>query len=146
MTYLEAVNFLKTCANAINASGTWKNAKKSRASLASKDDVFPMIVLLSVKTTTDFKKFIRTHSCVMVFVYQDGVDSSDTEQENIFEDAFSLHNTFFNEINNQVESLTSAYYGKCSLGLVTATPEQQIYNGTVSGYGCQFTLISKTEC
>lgn len=146
MTYLETVNFIKHCANTINANGTFKNAKKSRSSLASKDAVYPLIVLLSIKTTTDYKKSVRTHSIVMLFVNQDDVDSTDEQQEQIFEDSFSLHDDFFKQVNAEIENLTGQYYGKFNLGQVLATPEQQIYNGTITGYGCQFTLTTKTTC
>lgn len=146
MTYLQTVNFIKHCANAINPTGTFKNAKKSRSSLSTKDVVFPFITLLNIKTTTDFKKSVRTHTIVIVFLSQDDVDSTDEQQEEIFQNSFLLHDQFFKKVNAEIENFTGEYYGKFNLGQVLATPEQQIYNGTASGYGCQFTLTTKTTC
>lgn len=147
MTYLDAIELLKECATDVNATGTFVRGRRPDASLISVDASWPLIALLPFRESKDYKKGDIERNIIMFFLKADSLNNTLEQRDDIISDMNILQDSFINKLIEKTNALTSQWYSKCSLvGKVLATPEQMVLAGAASGYGIQFTLISKLPC
>jgi hypothetical protein len=147
MNYLDTIELLKECFTDLEPNGTFVRGRRPDASLMSVNAAWPLVALLPFRETKDYAKGNIQRQIVMFFLKNDTPNNTSDQRDIIINDMNEMQDAFINKLNEKVSSLTSAYYGKASIqGSVLATPEQMILAGAASGYGIQFTLLSKIPC
>jgi hypothetical protein len=147
MTYLEAIELLKECFTDLNTGGTFVRGRRPDASLISVDADWPLVALLPFRETKDYKKGDIERNIIMFFLKADSPENTSEERDAIISEMNILQDSYINKLLEKTNTLTSEWYSKSSLfGKVLATPEQMVLAGAASGYGIQFTLISKLPC
>ena len=147
MNYLDTITLLKECFTDLEPSGTFVRGRRPDASLVSIDADWPLVASLPFRETKDYAKGNIQRQIVMFFLKSDSTNNTSEQRDVIINEMNELQDSFINKLNEKLRTLTSSYYGKATIqGSVLATPEQMILAGAASGYGIQFTLLSKIPC
>jgi hypothetical protein len=139
MTYEQTIELLRTTAESVAPNGTFVFGKKADASLVSQTTAFPLIWLAPFREQTDRLKGNISRSIVLVFLYQDTTNYTESDRQNLIQEAWQLKEDYMIALNNTLPKV-AAYLNEI------ATPEFMQLSGSVSGYSVQFTLQSKTPC
>ena len=136
MNYQDIVDLIRNTANAVNPNGHFMHGRNTDGSL-DYDYPFPQIHLMPVQTTLDLDNNTKEHTLILMFWEQDSPESSNDERELLIASMDLLSDNF----------LFSLYaVNTIQLVEVLKTPEYRQLSGTASGYGLQFTIISKIPC
>lgn len=136
MNYQDIVDLIRNTANAVNPNGHFMHGRNTDGSL-DYDYPFPQIHLMPVQTTLDLDNNTKEHTLILMFWEQDSPESSNDERELLIASMDVLSDNF----------LFSLYaVNTIQLVEVLKTPEYRQLSGTASGYGLQFTIISKIPC
>lgn len=129
--YLQAVNLIRSIAEAINTSGFFTHARNFDNSLNFDEDGAQIVLFPLSKTIDQSNNYFEQYNCAMAFLLQDAPDSTPEQRELIINDADNLLRLFA-LASNGIDGYTFSTFN--------VRTEYRINAGTYSGLLVNFTL------
>lgn len=136
MIYQDIVNILRATSTALDPAVSFFHGNRKAMALEFAKP-FPQTHLYPIRTEED-EDGNCTHSISIIFWEQDSLKNSKLDTEAIMQASQTRLRAYV--------AYLRANYPTISVGRVFMTNEEKTITATASGYGAQFTIISKMPC
>jgi len=136
MSYLGAVNLIKSISETVNPTGLFQHGRRWQASLNFSENDKQIYLYPIRKISSLSNHYYETWSIVMGFYFQDAPDSTPLQQQAIVNEADIMSTEFENLIKESEGTDCSDF---------NSEPSYRQMAGTYTGYILSFTLNTTTD-